>query len=108
MEQRRAAERILPCAIHRLQRRDEVVEIVVLREDVHVAPDRLRDMLLEHGDNQLVLALEVGIERAAAKSGRRRDRLDAGAADAVLLEHARRRLEQPVARVVPGRPGSHP
>ncbi|WP_430649273.1 hypothetical protein [Bradyrhizobium shewense] len=59
----------MPRAVHRLQRRDEVVEIVVLGEDVEVAPDRLRYMVLEHGDDQLVLALEVRIERAAGEAG---------------------------------------
>ena len=65
--------------------------------------DRLRDVILDHGDDQLVLAPEIRIERAAAEAGRRRDGLDAGAADALFLEHARRRLEQLFAGIVPGR-----
>ena len=70
-------------------------------------PNGLLDVILEHGDDQLVLALEIRIERPAREAGRRRDRLDAGAADALFLEHARRRLEQLFAGVVPGRSGSH-
>ncbi len=65
------------------------------------APDRLRDVILEHGDDQLVLAVEVRVERPARETGRGRNRLDAGAADTLFLEHPRRGLEQLFARVVP-------
>ncbi len=71
-----------------------------------MASKRLLDVILEHGDDQFVLALEVGIERAAGETGRGRDGFDAGAADAVFLEHARGRLEQLVAGIVTGRSGS--
>ncbi len=76
------------------------------RRSMH-APDRLLDVVLEHGDDQLVLALEIRIERAAREAGRGRDGLDAGAADALFLEHARRRLEQFFAGIVPGGSGSN-
>ena len=75
-------------------------------EKIVNAPDRLLDVILEHGDDQLVLALEIRIERAARETGRRRNGLDAGAADALFLEHARRRLEQLFAGIVPGGSGS--
>ena len=82
-------------------------EVLVPGEQVEIAPDRLLDVILEHGDDQLVLALEIRIERAAGEAGRGRDGLDAGAADALFLEHARRRLEQLFAGIVPGRSGSN-
>ena len=78
-----------------------------LLEQIADAPDGLLDVILEHGDDQFVLALEVRIERPAREAGRRRDRLDAGAADTLFLEHARRRLEQLFAGVVPCGSGSH-
>ena len=99
-----AAERVL-LAVHVLQRFDEIRDVAVLRQQVEIAPDRLFDVILEHGDDQLVLAGEVRIERAARETGRGRDGLDAGAADALFLEHARGRLEQFVAGIVPGRSG---
>src|SRR5205814_7193092 len=103
----RAAERILLAAVHGLQRIDEIRKISVLLEQIADAPDRLLDVILEHGDDQFVLALEVRIERPAREAGGRRDRLDAGAADALFLEHARRRLEQLFAGVVPAGSRSH-
>ncbi len=75
-------------------------------EKIVKASNGLLDMVLEHGDDQLVLALEIRIERAAREAGRRRNGLDAGAADALFLEDARRRLEQLFAGIVPGRSGS--
>jgi hypothetical protein len=107
VQQGRAAERILLAAVHGLQRLDEIRKVLVLLEQIADAPDRLLDVILEHGDDQFVLALEVRIERPAREAGRRRDRLDAGAADALFLEHARRRLEQLFAGVVPCGSGSH-
>jgi hypothetical protein len=68
---------------------------------------RAFDVVLEHGDDQFVLALEVRIEGAAREARRSHDRLDAGAANTLFLEHARRCLEQLVAGFVPGRSGSH-
>ena len=103
----RAAERILLAAVHGLQRVDEIREVVVPGEKIVNAPNGLLDVILEHGDDQLVLALEIRIERPAREAGRRRDGLDAGAADALFLEHARRRLEQLFAGIVPGRSGSN-
>ena len=76
-------------------------------EQIADAPDGLLDVVLEHGDDQFVLALEVRIERPAREASRRRDRLDAGAADSLFLEHARRRLEQLFAGVVPCGSRSH-
>ncbi len=40
-----------------------------LAEQVEVAPDGLLDVILEHGDDQLVLAVEVRIERPAREAG---------------------------------------
>ena len=106
MQKGGAAERILLAAVHGLQRVDEIRKVLVLGEKIESASDRLLDVILEHGDDQLVLALEIRIERAAREAGRGRDGLDAGAADALFLEHARRRLEQFFAGVVPGGSGS--
>ena len=91
----------------RLQRVDEVREVLVPGEQIEIAPDRLLDVVLEHGDDQLILAFEIRIERAAGKTGGGRNRLDAGAADALFLEHPRRCLEQFFAGVVPGGSGSN-
>ena len=107
VQKRRTAERILLAAVHGLQRIDEIREILVPGEKIEIAPNRLLDVILEHGDDQLVLALEIRIERPAREAGRSRNGLDAGAADALFLEHARRRLEQLFAGVVPGRSGSN-
>ena len=54
------------------------------------------------------LLVEIRIERPARETGRGRDRFDAGGIDALFLEDARRRLEQFVAGIVPGRSGSYP
>ena len=103
MQQRRTAERILLAAVHGLQRIEEVGKVLVPGEQIVNPPDRLLDVVFEHGDDQLVLALEIRVERAARKTGRGGDGFDAGAADALFLEHARRRLEQLLAGIVPGR-----
>ena len=76
-------------------------------EQVEIAPDGLLDVVLEHGDDQLVLAVEIRIECSAREAGRRRDRLDAGAPDALFLEQTRRRFEQLFAGHVPGRSGAN-
>jgi len=75
-------------------------------QQFEIALDRLLEVVLEHGDDELVLAGEVRIERAAGEAGQGRDRLDAGAADTLVLEHAGGGLEQLVAGIVPGRSGA--
>ena len=107
MQEWRPAERILPAAIHGPQRLDEVREVLVPGEQIEIASNGLLDVILEHGDDQFFLALEVRIKRSACKSGRGRNRLDAGAADPLFLEHARRRLEQLLAGIVTGGSGSN-
>jgi hypothetical protein len=99
-------ERILMATIDGLQRIDEIRKVLVLVEKIEVAANGLFDVILQHGDDQLVLALEIRIKRAAREAGRDRDGLDAGAADALVLEDARRRFEQLFAGIVPGRSGS--
>ena len=84
----------------------KVREVAVAGEQIEIAPDGLLDVVLEHGDDQLVLALEIRIERAAREAGRRGDRFDAAATDALLFEHARGGFEQLFAGVVAGGPGS--
>ena len=106
VQQGRTAERILLAAVHGPQRIDEIGNVLVLGEQIEIAPDGLLDVILEHGDDQLVLALEIRVERPARETGRGGDGLDAGAADALFLEHPRRRLEQLFAGIVPGRSGS--
>ena len=101
------AERILMAAVDGLQRIDKIRKVLVLVEKIEIASNGLLDVILEHGDDQLVLALEIRIERAPRKAGRGRNGLDAGAADALILEDARRRLEQFFAGIVPGRSGSN-
>ena len=106
MQEGRATERILPAAVHGPQRFDEIRGSSMLGEQIVHSLDRLLDVILEHGDDQFVLALEIRIEGAAREAGGGRDDLDAGAADALFLEDARRRFEQFFAGVVPGGPGS--
>ena len=101
-----AAERILPAAVHGLQRVDEIRGFLCFARSSMHAPNRLLDVIFEHGDDQLVLALEIRIERAAREAGGGRDDFDAGAADSLFLEHARRRFEQFLAGVVPCGSGS--
>ena len=55
-KQGRAAERILLAAVHGLQRVDEIRKVLVLLEQIEDALDRLLDVILEHGDDQFVLA----------------------------------------------------
>ena len=66
----RPAEWILSAPVHSLQRIDEIGEVLVPGEKIKIASNGLLDVILEHGDDQLVLALEVRIERAAGKIGR--------------------------------------
>ena len=80
----------------------------VLGQKIETALDRLLDVILEHGDDQLVLVGEIRIERAAGEAGRGRNPFDAGGIDALFLEYQRSRLEQLVAGIVPGRSGSQP
>jgi hypothetical protein len=107
VQKRRTAERILPAAVHCPHRVEKFREIAVLGEQIEVAPNGLLDVILEHGDDQLVLAPEIRIERPARETRRRRDGLDAGPADPLFLEDARRRLVQLFAGVVPGGSGSN-
>jgi len=103
---RLSAKRILLAAVHCLHRFYEIRKVPVPGQQIEMASSRLRDVILEHGDDQLVLAVEIRVERATREAGRGRDGLDAGAADALFLEHARGRLEQLFAGIVPGRSGS--
>ena len=68
---------------------------------------RALDMVLQHGDDQIVLAREVRIEGAAGEAGGGGNRLDAGRADAAFLEDPGRRLEQLLPRIVAGRTCAH-
>ena len=43
-------------AIHVAERVDVILQVLVLRQEIEAAPDRLLDVILEHGDDQLVLA----------------------------------------------------
>jgi hypothetical protein len=105
MQKRRTAERILLAAVHRSQRFDEIRDILVPGEKIEIASNGLLDVILEHRDDQLVLAGKIRIKCPAREAGRGRDGLDAGAADALLLEDECRRFEQLFAGVVPGRSG---
>ena len=105
MQKRGTAERILPVAVHGFQGFDETRDVFVFGEKVEIASNGLLDVILEHGDDQFVLAGEIRIKCPAREAGRGRDGLDAGAADALFLEDACRRLEQLFAGIVPGRSG---
>ena len=107
VEQGRAAQWIRSAALHVAVRIHEVLQVLVPRKKIEVAPDQLLDVVLEHRNDQFVLAVEIRVERPARESGRRHDRFDAGGVDALFLEHARRSLEQLVAGGVPRRSGAN-
>jgi len=85
---------ILLATVHGLQRIDKIRDGFVPGEKIEIASNGLCDVILDHGDDQLVLALEIRIKRPAREAGRSRDAFDAGAADSLFLEDARRRLKQ--------------
>src|SRR6266850_6764566 len=107
VQKRRTTERILLATVHGLQRINKIREGVVPGEKIEIASNRLCDVILDHGDDQLVLALEIRIKRPACEAGCSRDAFDAGAADSLFLEDARRRFKQLFAGIVPGRSGSN-
>ncbi len=78
-----------------------------LRQKLAVMLDGAIDVILQHGDDQLVLVGEVRIEGAARQPGGSRDRLDAGSTDALLLEHLGGGLEQLFPRFPASRSGSY-
>ena len=57
----------------------------------------LREPLVEHHQEQLLLALEVRVERALRVAGGLRDLVDRGALEPALAEQLRRRLQQRLA-----------
>ncbi len=63
------------------------------------------EVVVEHGDGQLLLPLEVRVEGAAGEAGGGGDLLDRGGAHPVLGEDTGGRLEQPLPRLVAG--GTH-
>src|SRR6202041_3559618 len=104
---RRTCQRIVMTAVDGFQRIDKVRKVLVPVEKIEIASNGLFDVILQHGDDQLVLALEIRIERAPRKSGRGGNGFDAGAADALILEDTRCGFEQLFAGIVPGRSGSN-
>ena len=107
MQERRAAQRIVAVALGGAERCDEVLRRAMLRQQLAVMLNGAIDMILQHGDDQLVLVGEVRIEGAARQPGGGRDRLDAGSTDALLLEHLGGGLEQLFPRFLASRSGSH-
>lgn len=107
MQKRRTAERIPPAAVHASSVRRETREIAVLGEQIEIVPYGLLDVILEHGDDQLVLAPEIRIERLRVKP--------AAAAMASMLappipcssKTPPPRLVQLFAGIVPGGSGSN-
>jgi hypothetical protein len=97
VQQRRAAERVLLTAIDRHQGGHEGIGVPVPGKQFQVAAGRLLDVIGQHRGDELVLAGEVGVERAPGQPTGGRDRLDAGAADPMLGEGGGGRLEQPLA-----------
>jgi hypothetical protein len=77
------------------------------RQKLAMMRDGAIDVILQHGDDQLVLVGEVRIERAARQPAGSRDRLDAGGTDALFLEHLGGGLEQLLPRFLASRSGSY-
>ena len=102
----RTTDRILMAAVHGLQRINKVREAFVPGEQIEIASNGLLGVILEHGDDQLVFALEIRVKRPAREAGRGGNGFDTGAADALFLEYARRRFQQLFASIIPGRSGS--
>ena len=73
-------------AIHRHQGGHEAVGVPVPGEQFQMAAGGLLDVIGQHRGDELVLAGEVGVERAAGQPPGGRDRLYAGAADPMLGE----------------------
>jgi hypothetical protein len=65
-------------------------------------------MLLQHGDDEFVLACEIRIEGAPREAGRGGDGFDACRTYTLFLEYLRGCLEQLFAGVVARRPGANP
>ena len=107
MQERRAAQRIVAAALGGAQRGHEVRRVAMARQQLAMVLERPLDVVLQHGDDQLVLVVEIRIEGAARQPGGGRDRLDAGRTDAVLLEDLGGGLEQLFPRFLAGRTGSH-
>ena len=107
VQERRAAQRIVAAALGGAQRGQEFRQVAVARQQVAVVLERPFDVVLQHGDDQIVLVVEIRIEGAARQPGGGRDHLDAGRADAVLLEDLGGGLEQLFPRLVAGRTGAY-
>ena len=107
VQERRAAQRIVAAALGGAQGGDEVRQVAMARQQVAVMLERPFDVVLQHGDDQLVLVVEIRIEGAARQAGGSRDRLDAGRTDTLLLEHLGGGLEQLFPRFLAGRSGPY-
>ena len=107
MQERRAAQRIVAAALGGAQRGEEVRQVAVARQQVAMVLERPFDVVLQHGDDQIVLVVEIRIEGAARQPGGGRDRLDAGRTDALLLEDLGGGLEQLFPRFLASRSGSY-
>ena len=59
MQKGGAPERILLTAVHGLQRVDEIRKTLVPCKKIVSASNGLLDVILEHGDDQFIAALEI-------------------------------------------------
>jgi len=105
VEQGGAAERILTAAVRLSQRGDEVDGIAVALQQIEMVAHGSIDVILEHGDDQVVLAGEIGIDGAAREAGGGGNGFDAGAADPLLLEDLGGGREEALAGRVASRSG---
>jgi len=104
VEQGGAAERILTAAVRLPEGSDEVDGVAVAIQQLEMVAHGSLDVVLEHGDDQLVLAGEIGIDGAAREAGGGGDGFDAGSADPLLLENLGGGREEALARHVAGGP----
>src|SRR5262249_32986181 len=102
------AQRVVPAALGGAQRFDEADRVAVATEQLAVVLQRSLDVVLEHRDDELVLAREVRVERAASEAGGGRDRLDARSPGAPLGAPPGPGVERLAPRLVARRTGAHP
>lgn len=105
VEQGGATERILTAAVRLSERSDEVDGVAVAIQQIEMVAHGALDVVLEHGNDQLVLAGEIGIDGAARESGGGGNGFDAGSADPLLLEDLGGGREEALARHVAGGSG---
>jgi len=108
VEQGGSAEGVLPVTIRLPKGGDEVDGIAMVVQQVEMVAHGSLDVVREHGVDQLVLAVKVGVDGAACEAGGGGNGFQAGPADTPFVEHLGGGREEPLARHVTGRSGARP